>query len=119
MKPFSIKELDFKPITIEVGIFDQEVAEYGAYNEFGTSKIPERPFMRTSFDESIDLFMQFNPFEDNTQHISSSYIGKVQETIEQWSTPENAESTIKQKGFNDPLVNTGRLKESIESRIKR
>ena len=29
-----------------------QIAEYAAYNEFGTDTIPSRPFMRTAFDEN-------------------------------------------------------------------
>lgn len=29
-----------------------QIAEYAAYNEFGTDVIPSRPFMRTAFDEN-------------------------------------------------------------------
>jgi len=29
------------------------IAEYAAHNEFGTSRIPSRPFMAMSFDENL------------------------------------------------------------------
>jgi len=51
--------LKAKTLEVAVGILDgskngegASIAEYATYNEFGTDKIPERPFMRTAFDES-------------------------------------------------------------------
>lgn len=29
------------------------IAEYAAYNEYGTEDVPSRPFMRTAFDENV------------------------------------------------------------------
>ena len=36
----------------------QLVAEYAAYNEFGTSRIPARPFMRTTLQEQRGEWVQ-------------------------------------------------------------
>ena len=33
----------------------------------------------------------------------------LKETIAEWSDPPNAPLTIERKGFNDPLVETGKL----------
>lgn len=41
-------------ISIEVGIFDPGVAIYALANEYGTDTIPERSFMRSTYDEVID-----------------------------------------------------------------
>ena len=38
---------------VKVGIMGEgEVLEYAMYNEFGTSKIPARPFMQTTYDRN-------------------------------------------------------------------
>lgn len=51
---------------VEVGIFEPETAKYAAANEFGAKVpkkdggsiiIPERSFMRSTYDESIDALM--------------------------------------------------------------
>jgi len=51
--------LKAKTLEVAVGILEGvkngeglSIAEYAAENEFGTKFIPERPFMRTAFDES-------------------------------------------------------------------
>ncbi|MDH7597550.1 MAG: hypothetical protein QHG98_07435 [Methanothrix sp.] len=38
----------------EVGIFDPAIAEYAAYNEFGTRRIPARPFLRSTWEENVE-----------------------------------------------------------------
>ena len=37
--------------------------------------------------------------------------------IRDWTTPPNSQTTIDLKGFNDPLVETGALMRSVESRV--
>lgn len=37
----------------------------------------------------------------------------LQKTIRQWNDPPNAQLTIDSKGFNNPLVDTGKLHDSI------
>lgn len=41
----------------------------------------------------------------------------LQEEIIAWSAPENAPMTIKIKRFNDPLIHTGTMLESVEYKI--
>ncbi len=36
------------------------VADYATWNEFGTRKIPSRPFMRTYFDNSVSRLEKFS-----------------------------------------------------------
>ena len=52
------------PASLEVGIFEdatndvngKRVAEYAAYNEYGTMHIPSRPFMRKTFKERSEAW---------------------------------------------------------------
>ena len=41
----------------------------------------------------------------------------LQEEIIAWNTPANAPMTIKLKGFDDPLIHTGLMLESVEYKI--
>jgi len=41
-------------VTGRIGVFNPELAEIALINEFGTDKIPSRPFLRIAFDENID-----------------------------------------------------------------
>ena len=54
-----------EPQWVEAGILggatDEDgvsVAEYAAYNEYGTSRIPKRPFLRTTMDKNRDKYVQ-------------------------------------------------------------
>ena len=47
---------DSNPELLQVwaGIFDEDVAEYACYNEYGTRFIPSRSFIRSTYDECFD-----------------------------------------------------------------
>lgn len=105
-----------------------EVAEYGFYNEVGSidGKLPSRPFLSTAFREgasevnklSEDLLpLVLSGDMSESQLLSllgDKMVDTVQQTIDDWKTPPNAESTKKaKKGADNPLVDEGRLKQSI------
>lgn len=41
----------------------------------------------------------------------------LQEEILAWNTPANAQKTIRLKGFDDPLIHTGKMYDSVEYRV--
>lgn len=96
-------------------------------NEFGTEDehIPERSFMRSTFDENVDAYKQ-----DIRQIVKTAASGgrsirqgmgllgrkvenQVKAKIVDIREPGNAPATIKQKGFDNPLVHHGRLGGSV------
>lgn len=38
----------------EIGIFDEQNAKKAIWNEYGTDRIPARPFMRPAIDAAVD-----------------------------------------------------------------
>ncbi len=38
----------------EVGLFEEDLAKRAEWNEYGTDRIPARPFLRPAIDETID-----------------------------------------------------------------
>lgn len=68
--------VDGDTLAADVGIFDEEIANYASANEFGvpkntsstdpqqSQKIPTRSFLRSTFDEEIDDLA--SDFEDRT-----------------------------------------------------
>jgi hypothetical protein len=99
------------------------VVDYATYNEFGTSRIPARPFMQTTADTSKEEITKFTEYlvgrmidgkvTDTTvlQNLGAKYQSLVQNTIrdaKNWAVP-NAESTVAMKGSTSPLIDTGRL----------
>jgi len=108
------------------------VVDYAAYNEFGTSRIPARPFMQTTADkhkETVTKFTQYligqmidGKISDTSvlQNLGAKYQSLMQMVVrdaKNWAVP-NAESTIRQKGSSSPLINTGRMVGSIRYEVK-
>lgn len=103
----------------------QAIAAIGAYNEFGTERIPSRPFMRSTFDEQRTktkaiIEHQYGKIlkgETSVKRALGSigeYMeGEVKKKITTLKTPPNAPSTIARKGSSNPLIDTGRMRASI------
>jgi len=106
------------------------LAEVAAFNEFGTSNIPERPFMRQSFENhenelqaACDIVNRALASGGNTDQalnqLGVAVKALVQEEIVNGDFAPNAESTIKRKGSERPLVDTGHMRQSVNYVIKR
>ena len=133
--------LNFKQLKgrgVKVGIMGDEtnegtsVVDYAVYNEFGTSRIPPRPFMATTADNNRDKVLDFAGYLvgrmidgalDATtvlKNLGEFYQAKIQMTIrnaKEWAEP-NAPSTIKEKGSSSPLIDKGRLVQSIRYEVQ-
>lgn len=126
-------------LEVAVGVFQGQqdsdgvqIAEYGAFNEFGTDTIPSRPFMATAFDENVS---RINSDVDNTigrvaggqitatqalNRIGQKHADRIKNTIT-WRnfTPRLADATIAQKkGSTKTLVDTGALVNAIHPEIR-
>ena len=103
------------------------LAGLGAVHEFGSADghIPERSFLRVPLRSNRDKFaaifknqvplvvrgdLTMRQFMDQ---LGASAAGVSQEAISAGISPANAESTIERKGSSTPLVDTGRLRQSI------
>jgi hypothetical protein len=108
------------------------IAEYGAYNEFGTEHIPSRPFMRTAFDESraeitADMDQQYARLTTGkaTAHQALTIIGqKHADRTKRVITdrdflPKLADSTIAaKKGSTKTLIDSSALKNAIQISVR-
>lgn len=124
--------------SVKVGIMGSEtvkgvsVVDYAMYNEFGTRNIPARPFMATTYAQYGDQMSQFIDYLASRMFvglisadrvlrvIGESYQAKVQMTIrnaKEWAVP-NAPGTIAQKGSSSPLIDTGRMIQSVRYEIE-
>jgi hypothetical protein len=94
--------------------FIASTIEYGKENRDG-SKQPERPALRNAFNQSQGMLRK--KIKNNVQAIyrGGSVMGQLKLTaawfaainrggIFSFSSPGNADSTIKQKGFDDPWI---------------
>lgn len=130
--PKALKSLaGVKGKKIETGIFgDGHTAMIGAVHEFGSPKnnIPERSYLRSSFDESsgeiVDKFEKILPSiidgvdgEAVLDGLGQEFKGKVQQKLIALNSPALKDETIRRKGSSNPLVDTGNLVGSIDSRV--
>lgn len=104
------------------------VAEYAMYNEFGTQKIPSRPFLRFSLDtfgqdawlpELADLLREGVAPEVALNRVGLQAQADIRRVIEEWASPPNAPSTIKRKRSkrDNPLVDSGDLLDAIDYHV--
>lgn len=101
-----------------------DVCDVAAWNELGTENIPSRPFLRKSVDENeakINSFMQSQkkdllrgvPADQILKEIGIFQKDLIQEKITEGSYTPNAESTVRKKGSNKPLIDSGRMRQSV------
>ena len=107
-----------------------DIADIAMWNELGTKHIPSRPFLRQSVDnnEAKIRSMCRTQFKELVQGKISAQemlnkIGVmqkalVQETIKNGDFEPNAESTVRQKKSSKPLVDTGRMRQSVTYTIE-
>ena len=102
------------------------VAEIGFYNEYGTSKIPERSFMRSTLKEKIKQYQaelakvarsainKPSSVRVNMGKVGQMVSNDIQNKIVSLRTPPNAEITIAKKRTTNPLIDTGQMVNSIK-----
>src|SRR5699024_10936387 len=111
------------------------VAQVAQWNEEGKvsitgASIPPRPFMRVGMAREIykilrnkdkelsEVFSGKMNWEQFYNSLSNQLKTALQEVIKEWSLPPNSPHTVRKKGFNDPLIETGLLLQSVETEIK-
>lgn len=107
-----------------------DMCDIAMWNELGTVGMPARPFLRQTADNNGDKMAAFGgaqamrlakgaSAESCLEAIGVFSKGLVQETIRDGSFEPNAPSTIKKKGSDKPLIDTGRMRQSVNYAIKR
>lgn len=125
-----LKEISTK--TVKVGFQDgwateddgTDICDIATWNEFGTDKIPSRPFMRDSVDNHINELDGL--FEREVVNIQRGIPAKrvldeigifvkdlIQTEIKNGDFEPNAPYTIAKKGSTRPLIDTGRMRQSV------
>lgn len=105
------------------------VAEVAFWNEYGTVKIPERSFLRAAVDEKKDELDTFQNevLEDvvnqkygviqGLRRFAFRVTTEIKNKITTLKEPPNAASTIKKKGFDNPLIHSRKMLNSIDYKI--
>lgn len=113
----------------------KSIPEYAVYNEFGTSRIPGRPFMRTTANEHQNEWcetlagaLKGEILKDNAKGamglVGEQMKAHIQQTIQKGSFAPNAPRTVaikRKKGKvepDHPLIDTGQMIASIISEVK-
>lgn len=107
------------------------VAEVAAANEFGLG-VPERSFIRSTLDENDAKYKELErrigkavvlgkleSVEQGLEQLGALVVGDVQRKISSGVPPENAPSTVAAKGSSTTLVDTGQMRASVTSRVRR
>lgn len=132
-----IRELQTARVTeVVIGVQEgaendgQSIAEYAAYNEFGTENIPERSFMRSTFDENVaelrqDMDRRYGQVLQGTMTVRTAlglvglkHQDQIKSKISSNIPPPNSPVTIANKGSSRTLIDTGAMKNSIHYIIR-
>ena len=122
---------------VDIGLFGEQGSDlviYASSNEFGTGTIPERSFLRTTFDEekkAIINLLDKNKIKAVLGKISKKkllsriglkMVGAVQIKIASGPFTPNAPSTRRQKTKSGKqgteLIDTGRMRQSITHKVR-
>lgn len=133
MRELLARLTDEQPSHVDTGIFGEQGEDLlliALFNEFGTENIPERPYIRSTVDAKAEawgklaksLVRQMHD-GDMTKSQALGIMGlqiksDIQTTIKVLREPPNAPSTIRRKGSDNPLIDTGRLRQSVISKVE-
>jgi len=104
------------------------VAAVAFWNEFGvpSNNTPTRPFFRNMIKKESPTWPgKMAKLADATDFDGKKVLklmgediqGALVESIVEFTTPRNADSTIAAKGFNKPLIHTDHMKDSVTYRV--
>jgi HK97 gp10 family phage protein len=107
----------------------KSMAQIAAENEFGTEKIPARPFMTTSFDQNKDkinkiIISEYGKIIDGESTVKRSLnllglfgVDLVQKKIREIQSPPNSPRTIAIKKSSKPLIDFGQMIQSVRHKV--
>lgn len=126
-------------VTLKVGVFADSgthpdgtsLVQVAIWNEFGTSTIPPRPFIRVYFSNetrvralasaALKQVITHNLTKKQAlERLGMKMSGEIQHAISVayfGAYPANALETIRKKGSSTPLVDTGQLRSAISYRV--
>jgi hypothetical protein len=113
-----------KGVYLKVGFLNPEMATLALFNEFGvpSHNQPPRPFFRQMIDTKKGtwgkmygaLLVAFDYDGPRAlKGMGEAIAGQLQHSINMFTTPPLAKSTIRAKGFEKPLINTGDMLRSV------
>lgn len=119
--------------SVEVGFLEgatypdgTPVASVAFWNEYGNGSAPPRPFFRTMIEKEKEswpgklaaAYKATGGDGDKALALVGEDIdGALKQSINDFSSPALAQSTIDRKGFDKPLIDTGHMINSTGSRV--
>jgi len=109
---------------------DVTMYDVAAYNEFGTSRIPERSFLRDTVDIERAKIVAFARKQSRSvlegkmdgrtalERLGLMTQGLIQARIAAGIEPENKPATVAAKKSSKPLIATGQLRASISYEVR-
>lgn len=128
----ALKKYSEMNASVRVGVLENAtypdgtpVAMVAFWNEYGTKTSPVRAFFRTTVSEqrknwvlSVKNLMKLHDDPKKVMGLMGEHMkGQIVQSINTWTDPPNAPYTIKKKGFDAPLRETGQLSRSISSEV--
>ena len=115
---------------VSAGVMDSKNATKAAINEYGTSKIPQRPFMRTAVSrhgkswgeksaKAVQSVMKGMPISQATELVGMQMKADISSTLTNGPWTPNSALTIAKKGSSRPLIDTGELRASITYKVEK
>lgn len=117
--------------TAQVAQLNERGHRNGPGSMFPGTNTPPRPFMRVGFvPKSLELLPTFIPMVNQVamgtltwtkvhEQMGVKLKSTLQDVIEAWSTPPNSPTTVELKGKNDPLIESGWMLDTVQSRVVR
>lgn len=107
-----------------------DMTQIAAFNELGSSDTPARPFMKQSFENHESELQAACNVVNNTianggtaeQALNKLGVfckGLVQQEIVDGGFAPNAPSTIRRKGSDTPLIDSGAMRQSVNFVVKK
>jgi hypothetical protein len=107
------------------------VKQVAVENEFGVSdkKVPPRPFMKESTPGLVKLLNTFfkrrvrlinkgvSSLDESVKEIAPLLADVIKKTITDLNTPDNADLTVFLKGSDNPLIDTGLMRQTVTSDV--
>lgn len=132
-----------KNLSLQVGIFGGErytprhpirgtkrqplhVAQVAFWNEYGTKRMPARPFFGTAVEaykqewsKNFAAILRKADYDGTLALMRLGYFMKedIEQVIQEWTDPPNAKRTVEIKGFNKPLIDDGTMQRAIDFQL--
>ena len=103
-----------------------DIINIALMNNYGTRNIPRRPFMDNAQKKIQEVWPKYQKLMMTSkmspkkimQMFGEEVTGIIQDEIMNGNFVPNAESTVRRKGKNKPLIDTGRMLRSVTYEVR-